>query len=312
MNKSGSKQHYQVHVVPNLFVIGASKCGTTFLHEVLSMHPQIYMTKIKEPRYFTSLDYNNRDVWYRELFVKEKGKLIYGESSPTYSETIYFKDTPRRIFEHNPNSKIIYIIREPFARLTSVYKQALSTGHWENKGIYNRKMSLVFREAIFQYPPFIEGTKYWTHIQNYRNYFADDAIKVILFEDLVENTSDIMRSVFSFLGVDGNVEINFAAAEKNSGDGKTTFNPWTNRIRKHIPEKIISELPDWGKRIARNFIKMLPVPNTPPPVLSAEDKARVLEILEPEVKGVYNYLGIEGDPWQFLESVSKSGNNKCN
>jgi len=191
----------------NFFIIGASKCATTTFHYLLKQHPQIYMSDIKETNYFAKKD--NKEIDYNDYFKYKKNEKIIGEVSPIYSETHVVPYCPERIYNYNPNAKILYIIREPIDRLKSVWKQNLSTGHWarkvykENFNIDNiPKMSRDYKEAFFNYPSFIEASKYWYQIQQYRKHFKDKQIKVILYEDFKESPKNILDDIATFLEID--------------------------------------------------------------------------------------------------------------
>ena len=82
---------------------------------------------------------------------------------------------------------------------------------------------------------------------------------------------------------------------------KKIYNPWVSRLKKISPQIILRFLPNATMRWTENALRELVTPKPPPPVLSAEAEARVREILVPEVRGVYHYLGIEHDPWHFFE-----------
>ena len=99
---AGKKLSGEPHGVgkPNLFVIGAAKCGATYLHDVLSQHGEIFMSGIKEPRYFTRDDHRELRAWHEELFSENPDKAVIGESSPSYSETTYFVSFPSQWTGH--------------------------------------------------------------------------------------------------------------------------------------------------------------------------------------------------------------------
>jgi hypothetical protein len=42
--------------LPNFLIIGAAKSGTTSLYHYLGQHPDIFMSPIKEPNYYTDAD----------------------------------------------------------------------------------------------------------------------------------------------------------------------------------------------------------------------------------------------------------------
>ena len=61
--------------VPNLFIVGAPKCGTTFLYHYLKKHPDIYFPDFKEPHFFGS-DLNRRNGAYN-LSLNEYKNLFF-------------------------------------------------------------------------------------------------------------------------------------------------------------------------------------------------------------------------------------------
>ncbi|MDA3882765.1 MAG: sulfotransferase domain-containing protein [Bacteroidales bacterium] len=194
-------------IKPNLFIIGASKCGTTSLWHMLNNHSEVFMSTPKEPWFFSFSNYNERLEWYLSLFKSAKHKKIIGEASPIYSETTLIPGIAERIYNFNSKAKVIYIVREPISRLKSVYSQTLSSGHWHKKIYENYTdidvpiMPKKFERAIFEYPPFVEACKYWTHLNNYRNFFNDDNILLLFFEDLKQNPQATYDKICNFLSI---------------------------------------------------------------------------------------------------------------
>lgn len=113
---------------PNLFIVGAPKCGTTSLHHFLARHPECYMSQVKEPGYFSrsrvrpdlreNLPYLRDQASYLELFgAADDSHKVVGESS-----TSYLRDEAAlsEIRECLPGAKIIALVRDP-VRLVSSY-----------------------------------------------------------------------------------------------------------------------------------------------------------------------------------------------
>jgi hypothetical protein len=103
---------------PNLFIVGSMKCGTTALYNFLTRHPKISGSTPKEPHYFT-LNQNRGEAWYRSLFKRDPEAEFLLEASPTYFDTAWKEDVPRRIQRFNPEAKIIIMIRDPLMRAIS-------------------------------------------------------------------------------------------------------------------------------------------------------------------------------------------------
>ena len=91
--------------LPYVIIIGAMKSGTSNLHANLQLHPDIGMSKFKEPSYFNE-SYKSRDLsWYKSLF--NSGKKINGESSPNYTKKDLYPGTAKRMYDTLPNVKLI-------------------------------------------------------------------------------------------------------------------------------------------------------------------------------------------------------------
>jgi len=223
---------------PNLFIIGASKCGTTSLWNMLNTHPEVFMSTPKEPVFFSFSNFYERLVEYEKLFAKVSNEKVIGEASPIYSETTLIPQIPERIYNFNPNAKIIYIVRDPIERLKSVWRQTLHTGHW-HKQVYKNScdvevplMPKNFIEAVYNYPPYLEATKYWTHLNNYKEYFEDKNILLLFFEDLKNNPKSVYSSICSFLNIQEKLDETIFE-KKNSSRGKKIERSWVVKLRQN-------------------------------------------------------------------------------
>ncbi len=286
-------------VVANLFLIGASKCASTYLHDLLGLHPDIYMSKNKEPCFFNEIVSEGGLCKYEDSFKGQCGEKYIGESTPLYSETTYFKGTPQRIHDYNPDSKIIYIVREPFSRLESVYKQTIYSGHDKELKYYDRLMPSDFNEAIINYPPFLEATKYRTHLDNYLEYFTKNSVKVILFEELVSNPQRVLVDIFKFLGINL-IEINCELAKKNESNNKRQYNRTFNRLRGMLPVSFREALPEGAVDYAKSVLPLILNRKIPKPDINDESVIVIRDTLRSEVEGIYEYMEIKGDPWSFF------------
>lgn len=288
---------------PNLFVIGASKAGSTFLHDILKKHPDICMSIEKEPWFFNDDAYKERENEYSELFKrcdKKKSKYV-GESSPIYSETTYFPDIPKRIKQYSPDAKLIYIVREPFSRLKSVYKQTMFSGHWVEKKFYNEIMPTDYISAIHQYPPFLEATKYFTHISNYLKVFDKSNLKVIFFEDLINDVESTLSQVYSFLNIN-DLQIDLQNVNQNQSLGKKQYNPTLISLYKSIPFPLKALISKNLKQKLREYLSIFDK-KIPEPELTKEEEMHIRSILFSEVEGLYKYLNITDDPWHFFKDI---------
>lgn len=162
-------------------------------------------------------------------------------------------------------------------------------------------MPLDFGSALFTYPPFVESTRYWSNICHYRKWFPDDNIKVIMFEDLVHDTTSTVKEILFFLNVDNNFCPEYNDLVKNSGKDKVMFNSFEWRLREILPSYVVKYIPDFFKKMARYFTSNYYSKAELSADFSKEQEALVYTLLEDEVKNIYNYIGVKGDPWGFFK-----------
>jgi hypothetical protein len=283
-----------------VFIIGAPNSGSTSLWHLIRQHPEISMAEIKEPRFFTDENYSQKWEWYESLFnsISRKTKVI-GEASVSYSETHIWPCVPKRIKTIFPSAKIIYIVRNPITRLESCWKQALSTGHWQQKYYSEKLMSLDFNKAVLEYPHFLGTCKYWEHLSAYRKYFTDEDILVLTFEDFVEDQLDILKRCYGFLEVDESYINNVEVTKKNAGNKKRMTRPSIGKIKSFLNDEITNFIPEKIKSFVRDTIGTKNVPQKVD--WDSEVKQKVLEILKQDVIQILRYCGKQENYWKMTD-----------
>lgn len=223
--------------MPNFLIIGSAKSGTTSLYHYLSQHPQIYMSPVKEPRFF-ALEGNNmgfgglgdQEVFcrssvtniedYQALFQGVKNEKAIGEASNLY---IYDPDAPKRIHDSLPRVKLIAVLRNPVDRAYSNYLYLRRKGEEPLRD---------FAEALAEEPKRISEN--WIHIWHYKqqgfyyqqlkryfDLFDRSQIRIYLYDDLEKKTTNTLQDIFHFLGVDSgfvpstDVKYNISGLPKN-------------------------------------------------------------------------------------------------
>lgn len=188
---------------PNLFIIGAMKSGTTSLHNYLNFHSKIYMSELKEPGFFVEeIAWHKGLNWYASLFAGASDELYIGESSTDYTKLPFYKGVPEKIQSFNPNTKFIYIVRDPFERLVSHYWHAvrhMSTGG-ERKDLYS---------ACMQNIEFISFSLYADQIKPYIDLFGLEKIFITSFEQMIQNPAKCLNEIWHWLGLEGEAEEDF-------------------------------------------------------------------------------------------------------
>ena len=190
---------------PNLFVVGAAKSGTTSLWTHLDAHSDVFMSRPKEPHFFsraeTPVDQLVKDpVEYAGLFARGAAQRYRGEASPSY---LWDPDSPARIKEAAPDARIIISLRDPVERAYANY-----LGHIR-EGLDQR----TFRDAVRAEladddvdlaaipAPYVTRGFYDEQVHRYLDAFGDTTL-ILLFEEFVADVQGTMRCVFAWLGVD--------------------------------------------------------------------------------------------------------------
>src|SRR3954452_4665444 len=115
------------HCLPNVFIIGAAKCGTTSLHHYLGQHPEISMSRAKEPSVFSQGRWVTKYESYDGLF--DCDAPYRGDASTSYSRYPVEGDAAARIHAAVPDAKLIYLVRDPIERTVSDYVHHVAIGH---------------------------------------------------------------------------------------------------------------------------------------------------------------------------------------
>jgi Sulfotransferase domain len=177
---------------PNLFVVGAMKSGTTTLHNHLSCHPDIFMSKKKEPSFFSRSPSKENILSYLSLFADGSGKTYIGESSTEYTKSPRIDGIAHLIHEFCQNAKIIYIMRDPVERAISHY-------WWDVEFSAEGRPML---EAIHKIPEINSVSDYATQIRPYIEQFGRENVYALTFEEMSQDPHVAMTALFKWLRLD--------------------------------------------------------------------------------------------------------------
>ena len=190
---------------PNLFIIGAKKSGTSYLHTLLGQHPQVFMSNPKEPCFF--IDQKQlKTIWpemwrkgywrnekaYLNLFKSAREKPIIGESSADYTNYPILSGIPERIRCFNNKSKLIYVMRDPIERSISHY--------WMHVHYYGKVISPI--KAIEQIPEIMNISYYAMQLNRFLQVFDRQQIQAITYEELIRDPKAILKQIFGWLNID--------------------------------------------------------------------------------------------------------------
>ena len=217
--------------VPDFFIAGLPKSGTTALHEMLRSHPQIFMPDFKEPRYFASdlpsrfqaprasgLDPETLDDYLALFEGAEPGQLT-GEASTAY---IWSKTAAGLIAEARPDAKIIVILREPAGYLRSLHLQLMQIRVERKKTLREalavedaRREGRELPEQIAHWPQvllYLDRARYLEQLKRYHAAFPPEQVLTLIYDDFRADNDGTVRRVLSFLEVDEDAPIEMTEA----------------------------------------------------------------------------------------------------
>ncbi len=194
---------------PNFFILGAAKSGTTTLHDLLSQHPDIFMSKVKEPSFFCENFQVIKDpISYFELFDQAKNEIIIGESSHANFSN---PKSARVIHGLFPDAKFILLLRDPIDRANSLFQHMRREGFERipsfEKAIVTEKIrfqSDQFRKNHRQYfynYMYVNSGKYGEQIARYFHFYRQEQFLILKSEDLYKNHEDCLQRIWGFLEI---------------------------------------------------------------------------------------------------------------
>ena len=203
-------------MLPNFLVVGAAKSATTSLYKYLEQHPEVYMSPVKEPYFFSFVSeppqfagpfdekVNAAIVTsltdYERLFEGVREEQAVGECSNAY---LYFPQSAQNIKRYIPGCRILIMLRDPVERAYSHYLQHVMLGteplSFEDALVAEEQRR---RQSWRWHYHYIAQGKYHKQVQRYYEVFGRDQVQVYLFEEAKERPLVLMRSICRFLGVD--------------------------------------------------------------------------------------------------------------
>jgi hypothetical protein len=249
--------------MPNFLVIGAAKSGTTSLYHYLAQHPDVFMSPVKEPKFFAlegekpsfrgpgdgEADAVTTLEDYRALFEGADDERAVGEASPLY---LYLEEALGRIKHYVPEARLIAVLRDPVERAYSSFLHKVRDG---------RETTTDFAEALaLEEDRIREGWAYGWHykrrgfyheqIIRYYEAFGPGQIRVYLYEDLKRDPRALLRDAYGFLGVDNSFVPNLSLKHNASGIPKNKLvhsllrgrNPIKTALKPLLPEGLRKKL----------------------------------------------------------------------
>lgn len=198
--------------LPNLLIVGAAKCGTTSLHNYLKQHPDIFMSKQKEPHFLINSDIGEDRIHkaitvledYEDMFKTDSIYKYKGESSVMYLAFPEFsiKNIKKYL---DPDVKIIIMLRNPVERAFAGYLHNLRYNPSENLSFeeaFEKSEARYYQERdITPDTRYLHVGNYYSQVESFMSMFNDNVL-VIMYEDYVNDIDLCLANVFDFLDID--------------------------------------------------------------------------------------------------------------
>ncbi len=191
--------------LPNTFLIGAQKSGTTIVYDILSQHPDIYAPfQVKDLPFFTKdAWYNKGSDFYEALFDSWRNQHIIASADVNLA---YFQEAPERLYHFDPGLNLLFMVRNPIDRAYSGYNYAVQ------RGLENRTFSEAIEEEIAgkqAYQTYFQKAQldytghslYYHQIQRYLHFFNRNQLYIGIFEDYKASPHGFIQDVLKFLNV---------------------------------------------------------------------------------------------------------------
>lgn len=176
---------------PTFIGIGAQKCASTWIYDVLKDHPDVVLSQQKEVDFF-SYKYDHGIQWYEKHFSEADGHAVVGEISPSY---FHEPAVPARVHRHYPDIKLIVSLRNPVKRAISNHLHEVRVGHFSGDDI-------SFEKGLANNPMYVEQGLYAQHMMRWLSVFPRENILVLVFEEVVANREAAAREIYRFLELD--------------------------------------------------------------------------------------------------------------
>jgi hypothetical protein len=280
--------------LPNFLVLGAGKAGTTSLQHYLKTHPAIYLSAIKEPKYFVFPETrplfvgppaNLPAIWkledYRNLFAGRTHESATGEISPQY---LYYEHSPGAIRKLIPEAKLIAILRDPADRAHSHFCHNRRDGREALSDFSQALAAEDQRIAAGWWSNFHYRSRgyYAQQLKRYLALFPREQILVLLYDDMVSDCAAVLKRICAFLGVDENYKFDTTKRDNVTygvprGPLMLRFlksnGPAKQLIRKIIPARMQSSL---FRRLAALLLD-------PPPPFDPGVRQRLVASFKPDI-----------------------------
>lgn len=277
--------------LPDFLGVGVSRCGTTWLHQQLTAHPDVYMpTKRKEISYFDRY-YERGEDWYSEFFPQGKDQDRYkaiGEISPRYIDN---DEIFERVAKFGPAKKYILMVRNPLKRLISAY-------NWKKR---NTNYQGTLEEYITDDPVAMSRCKFGEITERMYKFVAPETVLIVVLEDVAKNPQKELSRLAAFLEIDPKgfpAELSSKVINKNTLPRNKAVYAFAQKIRRAL----VNSNMDWVVNGVKKLKLQTMLVSAKTSSKNIEDGAlpEVLDIFAADIEKFESRLGRKIEAWAAI------------
>lgn len=281
--------NWKAELWPNFFVVGAAKAGTTSLYALLRQHPDVFMSRPKEPHHFGQVSPPHQLRWhfdaytdsarYLALFKQARGFKAIGEASTSY---LWHPEVPARIRRQLPHARIVILLRDPIERAYSHYLMHVREGI-QKLGFYEAlREDLRRTEWSWGISHFYIGKgRYAEQVRRYLDIFGPDKVKIVLFDHFKRDPRGRLFEIVRFLGLDG-APVARIDATKVRNPYRAPRGRWARILAGNTLSRVLGEtlVP---RRLGSFIYERMLLKAAPKPALDARAHELLVRLYEPEI-----------------------------
>lgn len=231
---------------PDFMVIGAAKCATTTIRWLFRRHPELYVVP-EESQFFNDDGAFARGFdWHASRYAAAGSRQLRGEVCNGCTMKERYPRAFERLTAFAGRLKLFYLVRDPFDRIESFWLELRSQHpdyvHYDfDKAVHLNRDWLA------------DASNYLAQLEPYRQFYGDESIHVVFYEDFRADPARVIRDCFRFLGVDPDVDVTSAPTHLNASEGKSIALPILSQLRSiSLYRRAVDRLPfaprDWIAR----------------------------------------------------------------
>ena len=299
--------------MPDFLIIGKAKCGTTALYHALQQHPQIYMSPVKEPGFFTfegqrpNFNGPNDDNFnrgfithlsdYHRLFDGITDQKASGEASTIYLSWYQIEKTVANIRRYIPQARLIAILRHPAEQAYSIFNYRRQLGR-EPLSDFAQALAAETSPSRADWSPgcrYRQSGFYYQQLKHYYEQFPRQNIRVYLYEDWNRQPDLILQDIFSFLQVGAPPQPirierrNVTALPRSRALQTLLIRPafFKTILKPFLPKTLRGKIKDTAQRL--NSFR--------PTALDVEIRAQLVEVYRQDILQLQELIGRDLTHW---------------